>query len=86
MNEYKELFLFAAKAGALEGYLYNREKAKLLDDWVSNIEKMYAHLPESVKEGIRDEFGSVLKNTLTYGGKILEEDIKARLNNLLSAL
>ena len=86
MNEYKDLFLFAAKAGALEGYLYNREKVELLDDWVSNIEKMYANLPESVKGGIRDEFGSVLKKALTYGGKILEEDIRARLNNLLLAL
>jgi hypothetical protein len=37
MAEYEELFKFAAKAGALEGYLYKREKVESLDNWVSNI-------------------------------------------------
>ena len=86
MGEYGELFKFAAKAGALEGYLYEREKVEPLYDWVSNIEGMYASLPDKVKEDIRSEFGSVLRRTLTYGGRVLEEEIRTRLNNLLLAL
>lgn len=86
MAAYEVLFKFAAKAGALEGYLYEREKVESLYDWVSNIEKMYASLSDDVKEDIRDEFRSVLKRSLTYGEKVLEEEIRTRLNNLLSAL
>jgi len=86
MEEYEELFKFAAKAGALEGYLYEREKVEPLYSWVSNIERMYDSLPDNVKEDIRNEFSSVLTRTLTYGKKVLEEEIKIRLNNLLLAL
>ena len=86
MGQYEELFKFAAKAGALEGYLYEREKVEPLYDWVSNMERMYAGLPDNVKEDIRNELSSVLTRTLTYGGKVLEEEIRTRLNNLLLAL
>ena len=86
MGEYEELFKFAAKAGALEGYLYEREKLESLDNWVSNIEKMFAALPATVKDDIKNEFGDVLRRTLDYGGKVVDEDIKTRLNKLLSAL
>ena len=86
MGEHEELFKFAAKAGALEGYLYEREKVEPLYDWVSNIERMYAGLPDKAKEAIRNEFSRVLARTLTYGGKVLEKEIRARLNNLLLAL
>ncbi len=86
MGEYEELFRFAAKAGALEGYLYEREKVEPLHDWVGNIEKMYASLSDNVKREIRNEFSRVLTRTLTYGGKVLEEEIRTRLNNLLLAV
>ena len=86
MGEYEELFRFAAKAGALEGYLYEREKVEPLYDWVGNIEKMYASLPDNVKRDIRNEFGRVLTRTLTYGGEVLEEEIRTKLNNLLLAV
>ncbi len=72
MAEYEELFKFAAKAGALEGYLYEREKVEPLDNWVSNIERMYASLADNVNKDIRNEFSSVLTRTLTYGDKFLE--------------
>lgn len=86
MGVYEELFKFAAKAGSLEGYLYERERVESLDNWVSNIERMYASLPDNAKEDIGDEFRSVLKRTLNYGGKVLEEEIRTRLEHLLSAL
>lgn len=86
MAEYDSVFKFAAKAGALEGYLYEREKPEPLDNWVANIEEMYRGLPDSVKNDIREELGVVLKRTLAYGAKVLEEEIKTKLNNLLLAL
>ena len=86
MGENEELFRFAAKAGALEGYLYEREKVEPLYNWVGNIEKMYASLPDNVKRDIRNEFSGVLTRILTYGGKVLEEEIRTKLNNLLLAV
>ena len=86
MGEYEKLFKLAAKAGALEGYLYEREKVEPLYDWVSNIERMYAGLPEKVRGDISNEFSSVLARTLTYGEKVIEEEIRTRLNNLLNTL
>ena len=86
MGEYEELFKLAAKAGALENYLYEREKVEPLNNWVSNIESRYASLPDKVKDDIRNEFSIVLTRTLTYGEKALEEEIRTRLNNLLSTL
>jgi hypothetical protein len=86
MEVYIELFKFAAKAGSLEGYLYERERLEPLHDWATNIEKMYAKLPDNVKKDIGDELGIVLKRCLNYGEKVLEKEIKTRLNNLLLKL
>jgi hypothetical protein len=86
MGEYEELFKFAAKAGSLEGYLYERESVEPLHDWVSNIEKMYAGLPDNIKGEIRGEFGSVPAKISTYGEKVLGDGNKKKLNNLLSKL
>jgi len=86
MEKYEALFKFAAKAGSLEGYLYEREKIEPLSNWVSNLETMYASLPEEVKDQIRNEFSTVLERTLNYGGARLEEEIRTQLNNLRSSL
>jgi hypothetical protein len=85
MGEYEEFFKFAAKAGALEGYLYEREKVEPLDDWVSNM-KMYADLPDDIKGEIRGEFGSVLTRISTYGERVLGNEMRKRLDNLLLKL
>ncbi len=86
MAQYDIIFKFAAKAGALEGYLHEREKLEPLDNWVANIDAMYRSLPDSVKDDIKEEFDVVLRRILTYGAKVLEEEIKTKLNNLLLAL
>jgi len=86
MEEYEALFRFAAKAGSLEGYLYERQKIEPLSNWVSNLETMYANLPDEVKAQIRNELSNVLARTLNYGGALLEEEIRTRLNNLRSSL
>ena len=86
MTEYNEIFKFAAKAGALEGYLYEREKLEPLDNWVTNMEAMYRSLPDNVKADIKWEFDVVLRRTLAYGEKVLNKEIETKLNNLLQAL
>jgi hypothetical protein len=86
MEEYEALFKFAAKAGSLEGYLYERETIEPLSNWVSNLETMYANLSAGVKTQIRNELSAVLERTLDYGGTRLEEEIRTRLNNLRSSL
>ncbi|MFC2060645.1 hypothetical protein ACFLTZ_06140 [Chloroflexota bacterium] len=86
MGEYEELFKFAAKAGALESYLFERDKVEPLNNWISNLLNMYASLPDTIKKDIRDEFSRVLTKTLTYGEKVLEAELKTKLNNLLLSL
>ena len=82
MGDYEELFKFAAKAGALEGYLYKRENVEPLDNWVSNIEKMYTRMPDELKKEIRTELSCVLARISTYGEKVLGDEMKVRLTNL----
>ena len=84
--EYDKIFKLAAKAGALEGYLYEREKIEPLDNWVTNIDVMYQSLPDSVKDDIKEEFSVVLRRTLAYGAKVIDEEINTKLNNLLLSL
>lgn len=86
MGEYEKIFTFAAKAGALEGYLYERESLEPLDNWVENIEKMYGSLPDGVKDHVKKEFGEVLRRVLIYGDKSLEKELKTKLSNLLLEL
>lgn len=86
MGEYEEFFKFAAKAGALEGYLYEREKLEPLTNWVNNIDDMYKKLPENVKRDMKQEYGIVLARILKNGEKVLEDEIKSKLSNMLSEL
>lgn len=86
MGEYERIFKFSAKVGALEGYLYERERLEPLHNWVENIDKMYRRLPDEVKDDIKGEFGNVLKRILTYGHRSLEQDLKTRLGCLLLEL
>ena len=86
MGEWAELFKFAAKAGSLEGYLYEREKLESLSNWVSNIENMYKNLPDSVKKDIKEEYGTVLARSLKNAETVLGDEIKSRLNKMLSEL
>ena len=86
MGEYEQFFKFAAKAGALEGYLYEREKIEPLTNWVNNIDNMYKKLPENVKRDVKQEYGIVLATILKNGEQVLEDEIKSKLSNMLSEL
>jgi hypothetical protein len=62
MGIYQEVYDFAAKAGALEGYVYPKEKVDLgyLPRWVDNLVDHYHRLPSEVRE----EFQSLCNGTL----------------------
>lgn len=56
MDSTKEVYEFGASAGALEGYVFPREKeleAGALDDWVRNLVKQYHQLPEETRRKIQ---------------------------------
>jgi hypothetical protein len=59
---YREVFEFAASAGALEGYLFKKGElaAVELDDWIDNLAKQYQGFPSQ----IREHFQSSLNRTI----------------------
>lgn len=62
MGIYRELYDFAAKAGALEGYVYPKEKVdpSYLPLWVGHLVEQYRQLPLEVRE----DFQSLCDGTL----------------------
>ena len=86
MGVYKNFFMFAAKAGALEGYLYKRSQTESLTDWVNNMDAMFHQLPQEVQQEVRGEYRSVLEQALKYGAGVLEPEIKARLEGMAAEL
>ncbi len=83
--EYKELFLFAAKAGALEGYLFRRRKVEQLLNWVDSLSKMYQDLPLAVKREVDLVLSPVLERILAYGEKVLELSLREKIEQILLA-
>jgi hypothetical protein len=79
----QEVFLFAAKAGSLEGYLFQRREVEPLANWVDNIARMYRELPPEVKKELAPALVPVLKRTLEYGEKVLEAVLEEKLGRLL---
>jgi len=82
-EENRELFLFAAKAGALEGYLFERSKVEPLSNWIDNMDKMYHGLSSAVKAEIVPVLTPVLERILEYGEKTLEPGLREKLEQLL---
>jgi len=80
----RDLFLFAAKAGALEGYVYERPKTELLFNWIDNISNMYQGLPDSIKKEINEVYAPVLQRILQYGDNVLDDSLKEKLKRMLS--
>jgi len=81
--DFQEFFLFAAKAGALEGYLYERKKVEPLTVWVDNIDEMYRDLPPEVKREVDPAFTPVLKRILSYGTRTLEPEQREKIEQMI---
>ena len=84
-GQYQELFLFAAKAGALEGYLFKRGEVEPLTNWIDNISRMYHALSPEVKREVDSVFTPVLNRILEYGERVLEPGLREKLEQMLLA-
>ena len=84
-TQYQELFLFAAKAGSLEGYLFERGEVEPLDEWIDNINRMYHELSATVRREVDPVLTPVLKRILEYGGSTLKAGLREKLEQMLLA-
>jgi len=88
MGIYQEVYDFAAKAGALEGYVYHKEKVDLsyLPGWVNNLVNQYHRLPPEVREefqGFCDgTLGRVIQSLLPSLGE--DHEVIKKLKSILS--
>jgi hypothetical protein len=87
MHLYTKIYEFAASVGALEGYVYQKEKidTEALPKWVDNLLAAYEHLPSEVL----DEFQSSLDQTIGRAIKSLasllgeEHEIVVKLKSMV---
>lgn len=83
----KEIYEFAASAGALEGYVYPRGELKgdTLDNWVRNIVKQYHDLPENVRESFQSSLDRTLGRAVQAMIPVLGTD-HAHIQSLTSLI
>ncbi len=88
MGIYQEVYDFAAKAGALEGYVYPKEKVDLgyLPRWVDNLVNHYRRLPSEVREEFQGLCNGTLGRTIQSLLPSLGEDheVIKKLKSILS--
>lgn len=75
-DHYREIYEFAASAGALEGYVHPRQQltADHLDNWVRNIVKQYHDLPPAVQDSVQPALDRTLGRAVQALGPILGVD------------
>jgi hypothetical protein len=66
MGIHKEVYDLAAKAGALEGYVYPKEKVDLnyLPQWVDHLVNQYQGLPSEVRAEFQVLFDGTIGRTI----------------------
>lgn len=76
MGIYRKVYDFAAKAGALEGYVYSKEKVDIsyLPRWSDHLVEKYLDLPPEVREEFQSLCDQTLGRIIQSLLPILEED------------
>jgi hypothetical protein len=75
MDPFKQMYEFAASAGALEGYVYRRKEVDMdaLPNWVGNLKTAYGLLPRealgAVQPSIDQTLGRALKSLVLSLGE-----------------
>jgi hypothetical protein len=88
MGIYQEVYDFAAKAGALEGYVYPKEKVDLnyLPQWVDNLVSQYRSLPSEVRKEFQDlcngTLGRAIQSLLPSLGE--DHEVIRKLRSIVS--
>jgi len=86
MGNYRLLYDFAAKVGALEGYVYQKEKVdpRYLPAWVDHVVEGYQGLPSEAKDEFQDlcdaTLGRTIASLLPLVGE--EDDVIRKLRSL----
>lgn len=89
MNIYRQIYEFAASAGAFEGYVYRRSKSEMdtgvLSSWADNLFEAYHHLPADVisecQSGCDQTLGRAVKSLIAEFGE--EHQLIGRLRLLV---
>ena len=76
MGIYRDVYQFAASAGALEGYVYPKEKVEpsYLPFWVDQVVKGYRALPEEAKSQFQEECDGTIGRAVQSLLPLLGED------------
>jgi len=76
MSIYRALYDFAAKAGALEGYVYPKEKVdpRYLPAWVDHVVEAYETLPPEAKTEFQDLCDFTIGRTIASLLSLLGEE------------
>jgi hypothetical protein len=88
MGMYQEVYDFAAKAGALEGYVYPKKEVDLsyLPKWVDHIVDQYRSLPPDVRDDFQrlcdGTLGRAIQSLLPYLGE--DHEVIKKLRSILS--
>ncbi len=93
MGIYRELYDFASKAGALEGYVYHKDKVEpsYLPGWVEHLVEQYLQLPPEVREDFQPLCDGTLGRAIRSLIPLLGEDhevikkLKVMVKNLPSS-
>ena len=87
MGIHREVYDFAAKAGALEGYVYPREKVdpQYFQQWVKNLVAQYQALPDDVRKEFQDlcngTLGRAVRSLIPLLGE--EHEVVGQLKGLI---
>jgi hypothetical protein len=62
MHPFTQLYEFAASAGALEGYVYQRDNVDMnaLTNWIANLKTAYALLPREALQEVQPSIDQTL--------------------------
>ncbi len=88
MHIYTQIYEFAASAGALEGYVYGREKVdkNALDKWCSNLLNAYKLFPPEVLAEFQTSCDGTLGRAVRSLSPVLGEnhEIIAKLKSMIA--
>ncbi len=73
------VFLLAAKAGALEGYLFDRKEVASIANWIDNIRQGRHDLSPEVRKKLAPVLTPVLERALEHGKETLSPALKEKL-------
>ena len=76
MRNDRALYEFAARAGALEGYVYGKEKLApdSLKNWVNSVVEQHHALPPEVRAEVQDLCDGTIGRAIRSLTLLLEED------------